>query len=132
MAKNQTTKTAHNGIIQPKSIIGTILTVIGIGAVFYHYVEGLSWLDSFYFCVITLTTVGYGDITPQTDIGKVFTIFYILIGVGIIAGSLSYLLRSSVVKRMGNYQLPQMPVPGFKDKSDLDPQEQTPQRKQNQ
>lgn len=131
MVKKPTTKTVHDGIIQPKSIILTILSVIGIGAVFYRYVEGMSWLDSFYFCVITLTTVGYGDITPQTSAGKIFTIFYILIGVGIIAGSLSYLLRSTVVKRMGSYQLPEVKVPGLIGQSDHDPHEQTPQRKQN-
>lgn len=54
------------------------------GTIFYHYAEGLRWLDALYFSVITLTTVGYGDFSPQTDIGKVFTIIYILVGIGII------------------------------------------------
>lgn len=50
----------------------------------YHYLEGWEWLDSIYFCIITLTTVGYGDFSPQTDAGKAFTIIYIIMGVGII------------------------------------------------
>lgn len=79
--------------ISPKKILLVLLSVLSIGAVFYHYVENLSWLDSIYFCVVTLATVGYGDITPQTDAGKIFTIFYILIGVGIIASTVGYLLR---------------------------------------
>ncbi len=79
--------------VSPKKILFVLLTVLMIGAVFYHIVEDLSWLDSIYFCVVTLATVGYGDITPQTDVGKIFTIFYILIGVGIIASTASYLLR---------------------------------------
>tara|TARA_R110001606_G_scaffold198133_1_gene345665 strand:- start:2785 stop:3120 length:336 start_codon:yes stop_codon:yes gene_type:complete len=58
--------------------------VIGIGTVVYHYLESWSWLDSLYFSLITLTTIGYGDFSPQTDSGKWFTIFYIIIGVGII------------------------------------------------
>lgn len=59
------------------------------GTVFYHIVESLTWVDSFYFSVVTLATVGYGDITPHTDLGKLFTAFYILIGVGIIGAYVS-------------------------------------------
>ncbi len=88
------------GFIRPRRILFVLVAVLGIGAVFYHHVENLSWLNSVYFCVVTLTTVGYGDITPQTELGRLFTIFYILIGVGIIASSLSYLLKSSVAKRV--------------------------------
>ena len=88
------------GFIKPRRILLVVALLIIGGAVFYHHVEGLSWLDSVYFCVITLTTVGYGDITPHTDAGKIFTIFYILFGVAIIASSLSYLLKSSVMKRV--------------------------------
>ncbi len=47
--------------------------VNGVGTTFYHFVEGWRWLDSLYFCVITLATVGYGDFSPRTDLGKVFT-----------------------------------------------------------
>ncbi len=64
-------------------IAGAIVTVL-IGVTFYHYVEQLSWLDAYYFSIITLTTVGYGDISPETPAGKIFTTFYIIIGVGII------------------------------------------------
>jgi voltage-gated potassium channel Kch len=46
--------------------------------------EGWSYVDSLYFSVVTLTTVGYGDFSPQTNAGKLFTVLYIIIGVGII------------------------------------------------
>lgn len=75
------------------------ILILLIGAVFYHFVEGLAWLDAFYFCTITLTTVGYGDITPHTPEGKLFTIFYVLIGIGVIATFANLLLKNAVVKR---------------------------------
>jgi voltage-gated potassium channel Kch len=59
-------------------------SVIGLGTIMYKYLEGWNWIDCLYFSVVTLTTVGYGDIAPTTSGGKIFTIFYIIIGLGII------------------------------------------------
>ena len=67
-----------------RELLFTTMLVLGFGSVVYRYLEGWNWLDSIYFSVITLTTIGYGDIAPKTDAGKLFTIFYILIGLGII------------------------------------------------
>jgi len=58
--------------------------IVIIGTVVYHYVEGWNWLDALYFSVIALTTIGFGDFAPQTDLGKAFTIVYIIVGVGLI------------------------------------------------
>lgn len=77
----------------------TTLAVLG-GTVFYHFVEKLTWVNSLYFCVVTLATVGYGDITPKTDAGKLFTTAYILIGVSIIGTFLSYNLRRNATRRL--------------------------------
>jgi len=67
-----------------RSLLMTTFVIIGLGSIVYRNLEGWSWIDSIYFSVITLTTVGYGDFSPQTDAGKIFTIFYIVTGVGII------------------------------------------------
>ncbi|PJF27474.1 MAG: hypothetical protein CUN53_03895 [Phototrophicales bacterium] len=60
------------------------LTLAG-GTLFYRQVEGWSWIDSFYFSVITLTTIGYGDLHPTRDISKLFTIGYVIVGLGLFA-----------------------------------------------
>jgi voltage-gated potassium channel Kch len=79
----------------------TVLITLGIGTVFYHYVEGFSWVDAYYFSVVTLATVGYGDLAPRTSIGKIFTTIYIFAGVGIIGTYFSLLLRRRAERRIG-------------------------------
>lgn len=66
---------------------------VGIGAVFYHAVEKWNWINSFYFTVITISTVGYGDFSPQTNAGKLFTMPFIFIGVGLFVAVANAFLR---------------------------------------
>ena len=73
---------------------GILVVVWAIGAVFYHVVEGLSYVDALYFTAITLTTVGYGDFAPQTDAGKIFTALYAFVGIGIFLGFAAALFQA--------------------------------------
>jgi voltage-gated potassium channel len=78
--------------------LAALVVLVG-GAIFYHYAMPLPWLDAFYFCIITLTTVGYGDITPHSDVTKIFTMCYVLVGVGIIATFANLLLKRASIRR---------------------------------
>ena len=55
-----------------------------LGTVFYVIAEGWSVVDAVYFCSMSLATVGYGDVVPDTDVGKVFTVVYVLCGIGVL------------------------------------------------
>ncbi len=67
-----------------RDLLITTIIILMVGTLTYHYLEGWSVVDSLYFSVVTLTTIGYGDFTPQTDAGKIFTIIYIVVGIGMI------------------------------------------------
>lgn len=96
----QQTLDEYKGVIQQFRMAGiTAISLLTIGAVFFHYVQKLSWLDAFYFCTISLATIGYGDITPTTPAGKIFIMFYVVIGIGIIATFANLVVRRAVLKR---------------------------------
>ncbi|MBW4983434.1 potassium channel family protein [Mameliella sp. CS4] len=67
------------------TLVLTLVAIIASGTVFFRLVEGWSWLDSYFFSVVTLSTVGYGELVPQTPAGKIGTTVFILVGLGIFA-----------------------------------------------
>jgi voltage-gated potassium channel len=70
----------------PGFVVLSALTLIVIsgGGAFYWRVEGVGPLDAFYLSVMTLTTVGYGDVAPATEAGKLFTMGFVVIGMGLL------------------------------------------------
>lgn len=74
------------------------LMILLSGVIFYHRYEGWPWLDALYFCVMTLATVGYGDFAPATDVGKIFTIIFTLIGIGVFVGIFGKIAQALVTK----------------------------------
>ena len=81
----------RNGLADAKFRALAYLATVALasGTIFYWRFEDWSLVDSLYFSVITLTTVGYGDLSPTTTGTKVFTIFYVLTGLGILVALLS-------------------------------------------
>jgi hypothetical protein len=79
--------------------VGAVMLLV-MGTVAFHYMEGWSWVDSFYFSAVAGTTVGFGDLTPSTDLSKLFSVVYIFVGIGIIGTFLDQRLKyHGVVKR---------------------------------
>jgi hypothetical protein len=69
-------------VLRLKFYILLLALVLIAGVVGFIILEGLSPLDSIYLTIVTISTVGYGDITAKTDAGKILGIFVILAGVG--------------------------------------------------
>lgn len=80
-------------------VVIVILLFLFGGATFYYLFEKWRYLDALYFSAYTMTTVGYGDIVPKTDIGKIFTIFYVFAGVAIALYGLSVIATHFVEVR---------------------------------
>eukprot|EP00756_Hemistasia_phaeocysticola_P020287 Hpha_TRINITY_DN15711_c1_g14::TRINITY_DN15711_c1_g14_i1::g.39150::m.39150 len=85
-----------SGLISMAVFAGLLL----LGAVFYTQVEDWSWLDAFYFSVVTVTTVGYGDLSPSKAGSKVFTIFFIISGLAAVAFATMMLGQALVDRQM--------------------------------
>ncbi len=64
-----------------RRILAALLGVILAGTLGYRWIEGVPWLDALYMTVITITTIGYGEVFPLSTAGRVFTILLSLAGV---------------------------------------------------
>lgn len=67
--------------------------LILVGSFGYILIESWSWLDSIYMTFITLSTVGFGEVHPMSDLGRIFTILLILGGVGHMAYFLALIFK---------------------------------------
>ena len=76
---------------QFRSARNLLLIVFPVGIAGIMLIEKLTFVDAAWLLIITLTTIGYGDSVPQTELGKVFIIFLVLVGLG----SLTFFLSSS-------------------------------------
>jgi voltage-gated potassium channel len=73
-------------------LVFLLISILVSGTTFYSFTEKWSVVDAFYFSVTTLTTVGLGDLAPTTTLGKLFTVFYIFVSLGVITGFINNIL----------------------------------------
>ena len=70
-------------------LLALALSILIGSTVFFRYVEGWNWVDSYFFTVVTVSTVGYGNFVPVTVLGKIGTTVLIFLGIGVVAMALN-------------------------------------------
>src|SRR5678809_697841 len=73
-----------------------VLVAMTIGTLVFHVIERWTILDSLYVTAQTVTTVGFGDITPRTALGRAFATVFMMVGVGIVLYALTSTMQSIV------------------------------------
>ena len=82
-----------------RALAAVAVVQLTVGTVVFAIIEDWSLLDSAYFCVVSLCTVGYGDFAPTTAFGRLFAIFYLLAGVGLFVTLVAKLAAARVQRR---------------------------------
>ncbi len=84
-----------------------LLTVIIIGVLGFYLIEGYPFIDALYMTVITTSTVGFREVYPLSDTGKLFTIFLIFASIGVLAWFVSNFTQSLFQRQMRFF------IPGY-------------------
>lgn len=111
------------------TLIFTLVMIIASGTAFFRWAEGWTWLDAYFFTVVTLSTVGYGSLVPATALGKIGTTVFIILGLGVFAVSIQQFGVFAMRKReehvewlIGRLEKPSKPANADTDPSDPDTQ----------
>lgn len=95
-----------------------LVIILLIGVTGYKMISGYSWVDALYMTVITMTTVGFGEVVPLNDQSKIFTIFLILASIVIVGYALSiiteYILSKNDVEELKQKKM-QKKIDSFKN-----------------
>lgn len=85
--------------LSTRTILLLLALVVASGTVFFRFVEDWSWIDAYFFTVVTLSTVGYGNLVPATVLGKIGTTVFIFSGLGIFALAIQQFGHFALLKR---------------------------------
>jgi voltage-gated potassium channel len=92
-------------------IIGVVIAafLVAIGTAGYVVIEDWTILDSLYMTVITLSTIGYGEVNPVSQPGRIFTLILIVMGVGfflyVIGNVVQFLVEGRIRLVLGRHKL---------------------------
>ena len=97
-------RTAHLFIVVILAVF-----LVGLGTTGYMLIEDWTVLDSLYMTVITLSTIGYGEVNPVSQPGRIFTLFLIVMGVGfflyVIGNVVQFLVEGRIRLILGRHKL---------------------------
>ena len=86
-----------------------LVAIIAIGTIGYEIIEGWSFLDSIFMTITTITTVGYREVHPLSDGGRIFSIFLILGGMGgafyTLTGIITYIIEGNLGATWGRRRM---------------------------
>lgn len=79
-----------------KTSIALLLLIIVIGTTGFYFIEKVDIITSLYWTIVTVTTIGYGDVVPKTIVGKIFSIIIMVSGVSIALYTFTALMAFSM------------------------------------
>ena len=82
--------------IRVRLVLLAVFAAIVLGTTMFHVLEGWSILDSLYVTAQTVTTVGFGDLTPRTPYGRAFAVIFMLVSVGVVLYALTSTVQAIV------------------------------------
>src|SRR6185369_4320478 len=83
---------------EARALIIFVVLILASGTFFFMEIEHWDVVRAFYYCVLTLTTVGTGELVPHSDAGRLFTVFYLFLGVGAMLGTLQLVAKHAVAQ----------------------------------
>ena len=89
--------------------IGALVAIVAIGVIGYMVIEGWAFLDAIYMTITTITTVGFREVHPLSDAGRIFSILIIIGGVGgalyVLTNIMGYILEGQFGLTMGRRRM---------------------------
>jgi hypothetical protein len=87
-----------------------LLILLGSATLFYASIEHWSIVDSFYFSVMTMATIGYGDLAPTTDMSKLFTVIFAVLSIGVFAAVVSKIVAIMLERKKQRHNKRNQPL----------------------
>lgn len=90
--------------VQVQIVVSGLLAVVLLGTIGYMVIEGWNVIDAIYMTMITITTVGFGEIHPLSDVGRIFTIGILLLSLGLVtygvSSAVEYVVTGQVLMKL--------------------------------